>query len=228
MRGAIALAIVLGAVALLLVFHGEETIGGFRPDQIASLAWVSAVGILVLGWVVRHFRGRWTQALEALAFWLALIVALVALYSYRFDLARLANRLLGEVAPGYVVVADGGEVSVARHAGGSFILSAEVNGRPAQFVFDTGASTVVLTSETAGVAGFDARTLDYSHPMTTANGRTVAAAVVLDRLAVGPIIERRVPALVARPGALSENLLGMSFLERLASYEVRNGHLILR
>jgi aspartyl protease family protein len=37
-----------------------------------------------------------------------------------------------------------------------------------------------------------------------------------------------VPALVARPGMLGENLLGMTFLERLASYEVRGNRLVLR
>ena len=45
---------------------------------------------------------------------------------------------------------------------------------------------------------------------------------------VGPITESRVAALVTRPGALSVNLLGMSFLERLNSYEVRGSRLILR
>jgi aspartyl protease family protein len=52
--------------------------------------------------------------------------------------------------------------------------------------------------------------------------------VTLDRIAVGSIREQRVRALVAKPGVLHENLLGMSFLDRLASYEVRQNRLILR
>jgi aspartyl protease family protein len=56
----------------------------------------------------------------------------------------------------------------------------------------------------------------------------MAAPITLDRLAVGPIAAERVRALVTRPGLLRENLLGMTFLERLASYEVRNNRLILR
>jgi aspartyl protease family protein len=52
--------------------------------------------------------------------------------------------------------------------------------------------------------------------------------VTLDRVAIGSIREQRVRALVAKPGVLHENLLGMTFLERLASYEVRNNRLILR
>ena len=55
----------------------------------------------------------------------------------------------------------------------------------------------------------------------------MAAEIRLDQIAVGPIVMRNVPALVARPGALDESLLGMSFLERLKSYTVERGRLVL-
>ena len=70
--------------------------------------------------------------------------------------------------------------------------------------------------------------LNYSVNIDTANGRTRAAAVTLDRLAVGSLTERSVPALVAPPGQLKNNLLGMSFLNRLESWEVRGDKLRLR
>ena len=62
----------------------------------------------------------------------------------------------------------------------------------------------------------------------TANGRTRAAPVTLDRLAVGDIVERAVPALIAQPGQLRTSLLGMSFLNRLESWEVRGDRLMMR
>jgi aspartyl protease family protein len=52
--------------------------------------------------------------------------------------------------------------------------------------------------------------------------------VTLDRLAVGSLVERSVPALIARPGQLKTSLLGMSFLNRLESWEVRGDKLIMR
>ena len=55
----------------------------------------------------------------------------------------------------------------------------------------------------------------------------VAAPVTLDRLAVGGIVERAVPALIAQPGQLRTNLLGMSYLNRLESWEVRGDKLML-
>ena len=40
--------------------------------------------------------------------------------------------------------------------------------------------------------------------------------------------ERSVPALIAQPGQLRTNLLGMSFLNRLESWEVRGDKLMMR
>jgi aspartyl protease family protein len=52
--------------------------------------------------------------------------------------------------------------------------------------------------------------------------------VTLDRLAVGDIVERAVPALIAQPGQLRTSLLGMSFLNRLDGWEVRGDKLVMR
>jgi len=70
--------------------------------------------------------------------------------------------------------------------------------------------------------------LNYTVSIDTANGRTRAAAVTLDRLAIGGLTERSVPALVVQAGHLRNNLLGMSFLNRLQSWEVRGDRLRLR
>ena len=52
--------------------------------------------------------------------------------------------------------------------------------------------------------------------------------MTLDRVGIGGIVERSVPALIAQPGQLRTNLLGMSFLNRLESWEVRGDKLIMR
>jgi len=95
-------------------------------------------------------------------------------------------------------------------------------------VLDTGASSVVLTQEAAKAAGLPIEVLNYTVNIDTANGRSRAAAVTIDRLAVGGLTERSVPALVAQPGQLKNNLLGMSFLNRLQGWEVRGDRLRLR
>jgi aspartyl protease family protein len=52
--------------------------------------------------------------------------------------------------------------------------------------------------------------------------------VTLDRLSIGGISERSVPALIAQPGQLRTSLLGMTFLDRLESWEVRGDKLLMR
>ncbi len=93
---------------------------------------------------------------------------------------------------------------------------------------DTGASTVVLKPADAARAGIDTATLSFTTPVSTANGTTYAAPVRLKSISVGPLEVRDVEALVAQPGTLSENLLGMSFLKRLRSYEFSGDFLTLR
>jgi aspartyl protease family protein len=118
-------------------------------------------------------------------------------------------------------------VEVVR-SGGSFSIGAQVNGARVAMALDTGASSVVLTQEAAKAAGLPLEVLAYTVNVDTANGRARAAPVTLDRLAVGGIVERSVPALIAQPGQLHTSLLGMSFLNRLESWEVRGDQLLMR
>jgi len=228
MSGAVGLAIVLLGAAVLVFFHGQGELAGLPADQFASLIAASALLLMILSWVVQEFRGQWTRGVQAVLFWAALMLALAGLYGYRDELHDVASRLISDMAPGEPAVGSGGEVSIARRMDGTFVVAGRANDRELRFIFDTGASTVVLTAESAQAIGLGPATLNYTVPVSTANGRTMAAPVTLDTLRVGTIAERRVRALVARPGSLRENLLGMTFLERLVSYEVRGNRLILR
>jgi len=118
-------------------------------------------------------------------------------------------------------------VQVARGQSGEFALQAKVNGVSAPMVIDTGATSVVLTYETARAAGLPLELLDYDVDVETAGGHTRAARLTLDRLAIGRLEERSVPALVVPRGQMKTNLLGMSFLDRLESWEVRADSLVL-
>ena len=120
------------------------------------------------------------------------------------------------------------EVEIPRGQGGEFALHAKINGVTAPMVIDTGATSVVLTWETAKAAGLPLELLAYDVDVETAGGHTRAARLTLDRLAIGKLVERSVPALVVPRGQMKTNLLGMSFLDRLESWEVRSERLMLR
>ncbi|UZE47468.1 TIGR02281 family clan AA aspartic protease [Rhodopseudomonas sp. P2A-2r] len=119
-------------------------------------------------------------------------------------------------------------VEIPRGQGGEFGLRAQINGVTTPMVIDTGATSVVLTWETAKAAGLPLELLDYNVDVETAAGHTRAARLTLDRLAIGKLVERSVPALVVPRGQMKSNLLGMSFLDRLESWEVRADKLMLR
>jgi len=223
----VGLALILLGMAALVYFHGQGEIAGVPADQFASLLALGALALMIASWVVQEFRGQWLRGVQAVVFWAALMFGLVGLYSYRGELHEVASRIISDIAPGEPVIGSG-EVSIARRMDGTFVVAGRANDRDLRFIFDTGASTVVLTAESAQAIGISPAALTYMVPVFTANGRTLAAPVTLDTLKVGSITERRVRALVARPGVLRENLLGMTFLERLASYEVRGNRLILR
>jgi clan AA aspartic protease (TIGR02281 family) len=119
-------------------------------------------------------------------------------------------------------------VEIPRKNGGEFAVRARINNVQAPMVVDTGATSVVLTHETAKAIGLPLELLEYDVELETASGRTRAARLTLDRLAVGTVVERSVPALVVPRGQSKTNLLGMSFLDRLESWEVRADTMTIR
>jgi aspartyl protease family protein len=119
-------------------------------------------------------------------------------------------------------------VQIPRGSNGGFAVQARINGIAAPMVVDTGATSVVLTYETAKAVGLPLELLEYNVNVQTASGQTKAARLWLDRLAIGKLVERSVQALVVPRGQMKTNLLGMSFLDRLDGFEVRSDHLMLR
>lgn len=119
------------------------------------------------------------------------------------------------------------EVRLKADTRGHFLFDAAINDRPARFMADTGATLVVLTYEDAARLGLSPHSLDFSGLAETANGVSRVAPVTLDRVRVEDITVRGVPAVVAEKGALATNLLGMSFLGRLKSFQMQGSELIL-
>ncbi len=214
------------AFVILLTHHDEGMIGSLTTGDFASLSYRLVLLVFLGSAAIMLFRGRLTQAVKAAVLWIAIGLALILGYTYRFELRGVADRVMAEVVPGHVI-AHGRSVEVARAFNGDFDISARINGARVAMVLDTGASSVVLTREDAKAAGLPLEVLSYTAIIETANGRTRAAPVRLDRVAVGDLVERSVDALVAQPGQLKTSLLGMSFLNRLQSWEVRGDRLLL-
>jgi aspartyl protease family protein len=108
---------------------------------------------------------------------------------------------------------------------GHVIVDAAVNGAPVRMLVDTGASFVALTPADARAAGIDPNHLTFSARVNTANGAARAAPVTLREIRIDQFSVYDVPAAVLQN--LNVSLLGMSFLTRLQSYEMRDGKLTI-
>lgn len=212
--------------AALVATSEQDAIASLLAHDRGAIALKLVLVIFIVGLIVTLSRDRLSKAFEAMLFWAVVGLMLIVGYSYRFELRDVADRVMAEILPGHVA-GRGRHVEVVRH-GGDFAVGARVNGARVPMVLDTGASSVVLTHEAARAAGLPLQMLDYNVNVDTANGRTRAAPVTLDRIAVGGLTERAVPALIAQPGQLKSSLLGMTFLNRLDSWEVRGDRLRMR
>jgi aspartyl protease family protein len=231
MRRRILFVLLIGLALALIVLvarHDAGTIAGLATHEFGSLVYYLALIVFVGSAVLVMFRERFSQALEAALFWVVVGFVLAVAYTYRGDLRDVSERVLAELIPGRAALRSAHTVEIVRGRAGDFQVAAQVNGSRVAMVVDTGASAVVLTQEAAKTAGLPLEVLSYSVQVDTANGRTRAAPVTLDRLAVGGIVERSIPALVAQPGQLRVSLLGMSFLNRLESWQVRGDKLLMR
>lgn len=110
--------------------------------------------------------------------------------------------------------------------GGHYFLEAAVNGTPVRFLVDSGATHIVLSQVDARRAGFAMRNLRYTRPVATANGPIKLAPVRIRDFRVGQFQLASIEAMV-NPTATNVSLLGMTFLNRLHSWEVKHGRLQL-
>ena len=117
-------------------------------------------------------------------------------------------------------------VVLKRGNGGHFWTEARVDGRRIEFVVDTGATAIALRESDAARLGFRPSEREYSVKVSTANGMSRAAPVVLKRVEIGDIVVRDVPALIHPDNGLGVNLLGMTFLSRVRWTHER-GRLVL-
>jgi aspartyl protease family protein len=128
-----------------------------------------------------------------------------------------------------VTVAQAGSrtLSIPRDARGHFQTDGRIDGQRIDFMVDTGASVVALNERSAARFGLRPSRGDYKATVNTANGTIKAAPARIAMIDLGGLIVRDVDAMVLPDEALSENLLGLSFLSKLKRFEYANGKMVL-
>ncbi|MEW2911529.1 TIGR02281 family clan AA aspartic protease [Leisingera sp. JC11] len=190
---------------------GEYEIGRF----IYLIILLVAVG----SWVFVQNRQSIGKTLQMFAVWGFIFLGVIASYGLWEDIRQT-------VRPQQSVAIDAGRVEVPRAPDGHYYLTLDVNGAPVEFLVDTGASQVVLNERDARSAGIDTGSLAYLGRASTANGEVRTASVWIDEISLGGITDTDVRVWVNQ-GELEQSLLGMGYLQRWSSIEIRNGALVL-
>jgi aspartyl protease family protein len=148
-------------------------------------------------------------------------------------MAQLADRFTPAPAAASVRVAtietpaSGRSLSIPTDRGGHFRTEGRIDGQRVNFMVDTGASMVALNETSAARFGLRPARGDYNATVTTANGTVKGARAHLAMVEVGELTVRDVDALVLPDEALSENLLGLTFLSKLKRFAYANGQMVL-
>jgi len=220
--------IVIGIVgfALFFIFLRQEA----APNSLARFSYLGLVGLAAASWLLGSGL-RLGQFLHYSLIWSTLILVLLLGYNHRYQLQDLGHQLtMGLVPAGPLsrTAENSTSVTLRRAPNGHFETHVLVNNQATiLFMLDTGASSVVLSYEDARRAGLEVEDLRFSITTNTANGEAQAAPVRLQSLKIGDIERNNLRALVARPQALSDSLLGMNFLNSLSGYNVRADQLTL-
>ncbi|MXO66849.1 retropepsin-like aspartic protease family protein [Altericroceibacterium endophyticum] len=194
------------------------------PQSGLLLGAVASMAVGLLGSVVLRyspFLGRLLRGLSTLGLIciLLLVVLQLSRMDSRFDLA------VPELGMPEQIVA-GGETRVALSPDGHFWLKAEVNGHPARFMVDTGATLTAVSPDTAEAANLEPRRGGIPVRMRTANGVVAAQMTNIEEFRFGNVEAQGLDAIIA-PGLGRSNVVGMNLLSRLASWRVENNTLIL-
>lgn len=216
-------AVAAGVGLLARAFPGAVSTGegwGWVARGFGLVALVS-MGLMVPG------RVRWRESARNAAIWAGIIGVLVLGATYRDELSGVVQRVRGEFSASYPVATGAHELVVTQDADGGFVIMGQVNGQPVRFLVDTGATDTVLSPADAHRLGLDKAALSFDHASETANGTGHGAPYVADSLAVGDIRFQAMP-LVINQTPMTYSLLGMTFLKRLDSFQVRGRRLYLK
>ncbi len=194
------------------------------PRSGLLLAALAAMLLGILGsvlirrvyWLGRLLRVTSTVGLMGI---LLVVVLQLSRMDPRFDLALPQVGLPEQVV-------EGAETRVQLSRDGHFWLRAEINGHPANFLVDTGATLTAVSSDTAAAAGLEPRQAGLPVVMQTANGAVAADLTTIDELRFGNVAARGLDAIIA-PGLGPTNVIGMNLLSRLQSWRVEGNTMIL-
>ncbi len=218
-----ALLVAVGLTLIIVVDAGSLV--GLSQEQTGQIIPLLLILILVAGGAFGR-QIKLSQIISNIFLWAVIFLIVIVGYSYRAEIINIKNRVFAEFSPQNASISqNGSSVLFNRSYNGSFQIKAQVNGVNLPMIFDTGASSIVLSLDDAKKVGINISALKYTIKMQTANGISYAALSTIKNIEVGNIERRNIKAFVTKDGALETSLLGMNFLRTLSSYSVKGDKL---
>lgn len=183
------------------------------------LIYLVLLGCVVAGYFFVAHRESLGQMARQAMLWLLIFLGVIAGFGLWGDIRD-------DVMPRQTVFSEDARIEVHRAFDGHYYLTLEVNDVGVPFVVDTGATDIVLTREDARRVGIDPDALTYTGVAGTANGTVRTARTTVERLALGPIVDRDV-AVWVNQGEMDRSLLGMAYLQRFRNLQISDGTLVL-
>jgi len=189
-----------------------------NPDDTANLIYLGLLGgALSLSYFVAS-RTNLGKTLQHAGIWILIFMGAIAVVG-------IWPEIKDTLTPQQTYVNDT-TIVLPKHRDGHYYITLDVNGKPIEFVIDTGASQVVLSQQDAKKVGIDPSGLAYLGTANTANGTVRTASVRLDTVVLGGLIDSDVRAVV-NDGEMDGSLLGMTYLGKFDSITIKDNELIL-
>ena len=190
---------------------------------------ISLLGILALvsSSLIYVRRIKFNEVIKNISIWTGLASVILIGYTYRIELSQIIYRVGGELVPGHAIITRGNEVIITASADGHFYISGKANEKRIRLMVDTGASEITLSPEAAKKIGINLKNLSFTQQFLTANGIGLGAIYWLKNFSIGPYKYRNIKVSINQTD-MPVSLLGMSFLEKLDSFEFKGKKLYLR
>lgn len=189
------------------------------PGETAYFVYLAILGLFIGSYVLRNYRGRMNTMLQQVLIWLLIFLAAVVIFGFKEQLQK-------QLFPSQGVTISEDVISINRSRDGHFYANMLANDERIQFVIDTGASGIVLSTQDARKVGIVLENLRYLGVAGTANGEVRTAQTRLQTLEFSGLIEKDIRVFVSE-GQMDVSLLGMAYLRRFARIEIIDDTLLL-
>jgi len=200
--------------------------GEMVSSQPLLILAIASVLVAMAGWQMQHShpeRGRLLRNLGYVGMAAALLLT-AGMAAYRADKSDAALAL----ATRPQLTVDGGKTAIPVDADGHFWVNALVNGKPTDFMIDTGATFTSLTGASARALGVHPTPDKPPAHFDTANGVAQGRFTRLASLEFGTVRVSNLDAVIMVDDDGDTNVIGMNLLSMLKSWRVEGGTLTLQ